>query len=463
MACLLGAAASIWLGAPASFLLVYGIGVLMALLGALVAARAPRNNIGWLMVSMAWLVSVIQVAGVYGYAALVLHHGVWPLGSLSAWLGGWIWVPSFGFLALIAVRFPDGVARRFGRAVDWSYIAGTTLFALAIALNTPATVLDFAPMPGDKAAAMVALFQDPVSFHPPLQTLSQIQGAGLILILLANVSAAASLFIRYRTEQGDQRLQIKWFAYAGSLCAVAVVYGGIAWNFFGQPLYLALTPLEFVGLTIPVSIGIAILRYRLYDIDPIINRTLVYGGVTAVLGALYTALVTFLNRFFISVTGQKSDAAYVITAFAVVVAFGPVKDWLQHQVDLRIRHASPARMLDEFRADVDAVVSVMDVNRVARRLLEYAVEAFDARGAALYLDGSSNPLVRGHINGQAAVEVVLRFGDTQYGRLMLGSRRGNIDYTEQDVAVLQRSADSVGEALALAAQLGFKPFSEAHR
>ena len=463
MACVIGAGASVWLDAPLSFLLVYAIGVLLGLLGALVAAREPRNNIGWLMIGLAWLASIIQVASAYGYAALVIHHGGWPLGSLAAWLGGWIWVPTFGFLGLIAVRFPDGVARRFGRAVDWSYIAGTTLFAVAIALNTPATVLDFAPMPGDKVGAMLLFFRDPVGFHPPSHTLSQIQGAGLILILVASVIAAASLYLRYRSASGDERLQIKWFVYAGALCAAAVVYGGFAWNFFGQPLYLALTPLEFVALAIPVSIGVAILRYRLYDIDLIINRTLVYGGATALLGALYTALITFFNRYFIATTGQRSDAAYVLTAFAVVVAFSPIKDWLQHQVDHRIRHASPAAVLDGFRGDVEAVVSVLDVDRVALRLLDQAIEAFDARSAALYLDPNANPRYeRGHVNGHAEVEVDIRSGETRYGRLVLGGRRGNIEYTAGDVALLQKSADSVGEALALAAHLGFRPLSQAH-
>ena len=461
--CVLGAAASIWLATPASFLLIYAIGVLLGLLGALVAARAPRNSVGWLMIALAWLVSIVHVAGAYGYAALVIQHNAWPLGSLAAWLGGWIWVPSFGFLALIAVRFPDGDARRLGRLVDWSYMVGTGLFALAIALDAPATVLDFAPLPGDKARAMLPFFHDPIAFHPPLQALSQIQGVGLILILLANVVGAASPYLRYRSGRGDERLQIKWFVYAGSLCALAVLYGGVAWNFFGQPLYLAFTPLEVAGLTIPVAIGIAVLRYRLYDIDLIINRTLVYGGATAVLGAIYAGLITFLNRFFIAATGQRSDAAYVLTAFGVVVAFSPVKDWLQRQVDRRIRHASPATVLDGFRADVEAVVSVMDVDRVARRLLDQAIEAFDARGAALYLDSDANPhYERGHLNKHDDVEVAIRFGETRYGRLVMGSRRGNIEYTERDVALLQSSADSVGEALALAAHLGFRPRSKAH-
>ena len=464
-ACVLGGVVCLGLGAPRTFLLVYLIGILLALLGALVAAREPGNSIGWLMVGYAWLVSPMQTIAGYGYASLGVNHGAWALGSLAALIGAWIWVPSVGFLALIAVRFPDGRARRFGSFVDWLYVVGSALFVLAIILEPPAVVLDFSAMPSPRLDKMLPYFQDPISFHPSRQLLAQAQGLAVTLIVLANVAAALSLILRYRQARGDERLQIKWFAYAGTLCAAALVYGGVAWSVFGLQLYLAFTPLEFVGLTLPAAIGIAILRYRLYDIDLIINRTLVYGGLTAILGAVYAAVVTLLNRLFISVSGQKSDAAYVVTAFVVVIAASPVKDWLQHQVDRRVRHGSPSAMLDRFRSDVDAVVSVIDVHRVARRLLDQAIEAFDARGAAVYLDSNdeSKPLYsRGYVNGEIEVDVALRYGGTRYGRLVLARRRGDIEYTEHDRAVLQQSADSVGEALALAAHLGFKPLAKTY-
>ena len=229
-----------------------------------------------------------------------------------------------------------------------------------------------------------------------------------------------------------------------------------------MPLNLAFVPLQLVALSIPATIGIAVLRYRLYEIDLIINRTMVYGGMTATLAALYAAVVALLNRLFISVSGQKSDAAFFVTAFVVVVAASPVKDWLQRQVDRRIPHATPSSVLDRLRSTVDAVVSVMDADRMAHQLVDQVLEAFDAKGAAVYLHsfGEVAPYYsRGRVEGEVAVEVQLRFDGRPYGSLVLGSRRGDLDYTARDRVLLQKSVDSVAEALALATHLGFKRLS----
>lgn len=297
----------------------------------------------------------------------------------------------------------------------------------------------------------------PLPFSLPREQLAAAQGTGLVLMLVSFVGATLSLIARFRRARGDERQQLKWFAYSGSLLAASMVYGGVAWNFFGQPLYEALTPLEIAALTLPLAIGIAILRYRLYDIDLLINRTLVYGIMTAILAAAYTAGITLFQRLYVASTGQKSDAAYVLTAFGLVVVFSPLKDWLQHRVDSRISHRSPVVVLDEFRTSVDAVVTVMDVHQVACRFLDRAVAAFDAKGAALYV-GSDRPIYRcGEMNGGPRVEVLLRHEDRQLGRLVLAERRGHVVYAERDRDALQRSADSVGEALALAAHYGHQP------
>jgi hypothetical protein len=462
----LGVVASLDLGVPRTFLLDYVDGVMIALLGALIAARQPRNSIGWLMIIFACFASLYQVVAGYGYAALAVHHGAWPLGSLAAWLGAWIWAPAVGFIALIAVRFPDGRKGRFSRFVDWIYVLGTALFAIPIALAKPSLELTASSLPSALLNQELPYFDDPMAVRLPDGAAPPLQVVGISLILLATTVAAVSLIMRYRAAKGDERLQIKWFAYAGALCAAAAVYGGLASTTFAVPLYLAFVPLQLVALTIPVTIGIAVLRYRLYEINLIINRTLVYGGMTAILAALYAAVVALLNRLFISLSGQTSEAAFFLTAFVVVAAASPVKDWVQRQVDRRVPHASPSSMLDRFRSNVDAVVSVMDVNRIAHQFLDQAFEAFDAQGAAVYLDSHGQSALlysRGRVDDEVEIEVPLRYDGRQYGRLVLAHRRGDADYADQDRAALQKSADSVGEALALAAHLGFKPLAKAQR
>jgi hypothetical protein len=455
--CIVGAIVCLSLGVPRSFLLNYLDGVILALLGALIASRQPRNSVGWLMIAFAWMASLFQVVAGYGYAALAVNHGAWPLGSLLAWMGAWIWAPAIGVIAPIAVRFPDGRRGRFGGFVDRLYVAGTALFALAIAFAAPPVELSYSALPGERLASELPYFSDPIALQVPSDVVHQVQGLAVTLVLLASILAVVSLILRYRGAHGDERLQIKWFAYAGALCAAAVVYGVLAGFVFGQALYLAFTPLELVALTIPAAIGIAILRYRLYDIDLIINRSVVYLSLTAILYAVYVAVTTLLQRLLISFSGQKTDAAYVLAAFVVVGAFNPIKDWLQRMVNRRLGRATASAALDQFSARVDGVVSVLDVRRIACQLVDEAVAAFDARGAALYMgsaDGSDPFYGLGHLDGGAAVEVGLHHDGVQFGRLVLGTRRGDAAYTKHDVESLQRSADSVGEALALADHLG---------
>ena len=458
LGCFAGAAVSLALRAPASFLLVYLVGVLMGVLGALVATREPHNSIGWLMCATSLCATLLHLPTGYAYQALAIHHGAWLLGSFAAWFGAWSWVPVIAFLPVIALRFPDGKIAPSMRAVDWIAVAGVVLFALAIAFEPSDRILSFMSVPPAAIDRMLPYFHDSLGGFVPLSWLAQVQGLGLAFIVASYVAAATALVTRYRGSRGERRLQLEWFAYSGALMAVALVYGGIAYAFLGQPLYLALTPFEVATVTLPIAIGVAILRYRLYDIDLLINRTLVYLSLTAILGALYVAAITFFNRLFISLSGQRSDAAYVVTAFVVAVAFGPIRDWLQRQVDRRVGRGNAAQLLDQFRSSVEAVVAVIDVDRVLHRLLDQAISAFNARGAELYLASAAKPFyTRGEVNSAGGLEVTMRHGGRDVGRLVMGSRRGGADYSERDRLALQSTADAVAEAIDMAERMGHPP------
>ncbi len=444
--------------------------IALGLIGALVASRAPANSVGWLMCGGSLAGSLLFLPLDYGYTAGVVEHGAWPFAGTALWLAAWLYAPTFGMLfPLITLRFPDGTLSPRWRFVDWLAVAGTAAYAVSLALASNSVLAGFLPMrSGPAHRVVVAILENPLGSTLPQWLLDSVRLAALGLLVLAYVACVASVVDRFRQARGDERLQLKWFTYAGIVMALALVLGmagqviggGVMPLVLGRHLGDALIPLSYATLFLPIALGIAILRYRLYDIDLIINRTLVYGSLTAILGAVYAAVITLLNRLFISVSGQKSDAAYVVTAFVVVVFSSPIKDWLQRQVDRRVVRWNASVLLNEFTSEVEAVVSVMDARRVAIRLVDQAVVAFDSRGGAPYLNSNdpSNPVYsRGRLDGDAGIDVPLRYEDQQIGRLVLGGRRGDIAYTRRDREVLQKSADSVSEALALAAHLGFRP------
>ena len=435
----------------------YVFGILMGVLGALICVREPRNSIGWLMCFTAVSTSQINLPSDYAYAALVSQHGTWPGGSVALWFSTWSSIPVFGlFLPLILARFPDGRVRLRWRAAEWLALAGTAMFILSVAL-APADLPLF--VPARAVALLVPYAHNPLGISIPDGVLAYVWMGGLATILLAYVASAGSLVTRFRRASHDQSIQLKWFAYAGVLIALMALYAGGAW-YRGQSLGDALVPFAVGVVALPVATAIAILQYRLYDIDLIINRTVVYLTLTALLYAVYVAVTTYLQRLFVSVSGQKSDSVYVVAAFVVAVAFNPIKDALQRYVNRRLGGATASAALDRFSAEVDAVVSVMDVHRVACRLVDQAIGAFDATGGELYLQtiSAADPLYcRGHLNGHPVIEVPLWHEGKQFGRLVLGSRRGSARYTTHDREALQRSANSVGEALALAARLGHQP------
>lgn len=453
--CSAGAAASIAFAAPASFLLIYVVGALMAVLGSLVAAREPHNPIGWLMCGLAFAASLVHLPTAYGYMALVLDPGRWPLGSQAVWFASWGFVAVIVFLPLISVRFPDGNVQRPWAVAEWLTLAGAVVFAAGIALSPTEWLVTFLSIPGTRVRELAPLVHGPLPPSLSESQLALVRSVGITGVLAGYVGSALAVIARFRGATGDQRLKLKWFAYAGCLVAATFLYGAVAWIALRQPLYLAFTPLEFAAVTLPLAIGIAILRYRLYDIDILINRTLVYGSATAVLAALYSAVVTLLNRLFISASGQRSDAAYVLTAFVVVVAFAPIRDWLQRLVDEWFPHSTPSQVLDRFRAGVESVVTVMDVERIGREFVDRAMSAFDARGAALYLGSESLPAyTRGDWDRtKVGIEVTCRHRGDEVARLVLAERRGAHEYTAADRGALERSAASVAEAIVLASEL----------
>jgi hypothetical protein len=273
--------------------------------------------------------------------------------------------------------------------------------------------------------------------------------AGYVTIAAALGASVAALVSRFNHARGDEREQLKWITSAAALSAVALVYGLVRQLIGHELLYDSLTAFFVSTVALPLSIGVAILKYRLYDIDLVINRALVYGGLTALLAGLYTFLVAVTQRLVVF-SGQKSDAVILVTAFIAATTFTPVKSRLQQIVDARFAVHDPASSVDAMREQVQVVVNVLDARRIARRLVEECATTYSARYAALSLkaDGDGRPLYTfGDDTSPVVIEIALHSRGQEVGVLSLSERRGGVAYTLRDQKALQLYADTVAEAI----------------
>ncbi len=264
---------------------------------------------------------------------------------------------------------------------------------------------------------------------------------------------------RYRhVSDMVERQQTKWVVF-GVTAAVGGFFLGVLLAFLLANLGLSgvllrqaiLTAVYLAMLLMPLSFAFAILHSRLWDIDLIINRTLVYVPLTAILAGLFAALITFSQKLAVAITGQEADAATVLTTLMVVAAFTPVKDRLQAVVDKRFKETSAAsKRLNTFAEKVHSRLSAVDPQQLSRRLLEEAVAAFQAKGGAVYLEGSGkgNPAhTIAEWDGEAKLSVPIETGAMSFGLISLGARSDGKDYSAQDREILQRAASTVALAI----------------
>ena len=306
------------------------------LVGALVAARQPRNRVGWLLLAVGLCLTVSFVSQSYARYVLVTAPGSLPGGRYASFL----FLPYFGAVAILGcflpLYFPTGRLLSPGwRPVVWSGAAFVVLAVVGNGLQP-----EVPPLPG------VRPIHNPLVYLPAAKWLFDLSiGAGAAVCGLAGIGGAvAALVVRFRRARGIERQQLKWFTYAAALLPWTFIVYEFAPRAF-QLLFTVLLPL------VPISVGIAILRYRLYEIDRIINRTLVYGLLTAVLGLCYAASSLVLAL----VARANSDppswliAAATLTAAAV---FRPARRRIQAVVDRRFnrRRYDLARTIEAFSA-----------------------------------------------------------------------------------------------------------------
>jgi signal transduction histidine kinase len=338
------------------------VSLVFGAVGAMITSRQPGNAVGWIFAAAGVLQAVSNLTDPYAMQALVHSPGSLPAGIYAAWLNNWIWVPMIFLVApYLCLVFPDGRVLSPGwRRAVWLSAAGA---AIAVAGSTLAS--------GSIANghASFARFQNPLGAPGVVGTVFQgLTTAGLSLLLVATVLGVVSLVQRFRRSSVEQRQQIKWFAYGLALTVVLVVIGSVLWEVSPAAQYLPSTAIVIA----PVAAGIAVLRYRLYDIDVVINKTLVFGALAAFVTAVYVAIVVGVG----SLIGQGShpNTGLSILATAVVaVAFHPARTRSQ-QVANRVvygRRATPYEVLSQLAQRMGDTVASPDIApRMARVLAE---------------------------------------------------------------------------------------------
>ena len=344
-----------------------------AVVGALVASRRPRNPIGWLFVVFGVVAAIAAFADRYVSYALVEHPGSLPGAEWVAWLSSGIWHPAFGFFVFAFLLFPDGHLP----SLRWRPVA---LFAAANYLIGGVIGLLWGPLFGE-------FF--PYADFPLRLPGYPIANVGFSVFLICNFGllalSAVSLVLRLRRAAGVERQQLKWFVYAVSLFALVAPSSVVAFG-DGRMLVLLL-PL------IPAAAGIAILRHRLYDIDVVINRTLVYGALTVSLVLVYLGSVVLLQRSLVLLSGEDSQLVIVASTLSIAALFNPLRRRIQSFLDRRFyRQKYDARkMLDEFgarlRDETDLETLGGDLVSVARETVQPAHVSLWLRAPGRRTDG----------------------------------------------------------------------------
>ncbi|HSB88418.1 MAG TPA: hypothetical protein VLD63_00185 [Anaerolineales bacterium] len=281
----------------------------------------------------------------------------------------------------------------------------------------------------------------------------------VLLVILFGLAFASQVYRYKQVSTPAAREQTRWVVFGLATWLVLMIAQGLPYVYLqnlppGAPLpswAAASSTVWWLSLSaIPVTLTIAILRHRLFDIDVIINRALVYGALTAILAGLYTASISLFQRLFQSITGQKSDAAVVLTTLVLASAFTPIRTRLQAVVDRRFKDIHDTRRrLDTLAEEVQRGLWVVSPLQASRRLLDEALLAFDAEGGAVYLRGRRQEQLAyqsGTWTGQPVLTVPLAADQKAFGRLALGPRKNDAGYTPEDADLLTRTATAVASA-----------------
>ncbi len=352
----------------------------MATTGTIVVSRLPGNPVGWLLLAAALAPFLAETALVYAQYTLRIRPDALPGGLVAGLISQNLWMVFLGSIIFLALLFPDGklLSARW-RWVLWGSVGALIALAASSSLGPELAFLEVQPP-----------LKSPIAIAGAEGILAAVEIAALLGIAVSLIAVTLSMALRFTGSAGEERQQIKWFAYTAGLFTTYFVVT-LLLEITGNPLPKAWDSALLAGFLslLPAGVALAILKYRLYDIDFLINRTLVYGVLTAVLAVTYFGSVVVLQTAFRTITGQGSTVALVVSTLAIVALFSPLRNRVQVIIDRRFyrRKYDAARTVAGFSATARDEV---DLERLTRNLVTVVQDALQPAHVSLQLRGSDD-------------------------------------------------------------------------
>jgi signal transduction histidine kinase len=303
--------------------------------GFVLASRRPANRVGWLFLVAGLALGLSAFAQQYGLHALIAAPGSLPAGRALAWLSNWTWVIAFAMLAFVFLLFPTGrLSSRRWLPAAWFAGGALTLTAAAVAVYT------------------ARFWSRP--FSTPAQAVTPVVAAVVILICAVLVVSVAAVVVRFARSSGEERLQLKWFAAAALLVVATFILSVV----IDSVLASALSNVAFLCLW--VAVAIAVLKYRLYDIDIVISKAVLYGSLAVFITAVYIGVVVGIGTL---AGGRDRPLLAAVAAAVVAVAFQPVRQRAGRLANRVVygRRATPYQVLSDFARRIGGTYANEDV------------------------------------------------------------------------------------------------------
>jgi len=358
-------------GFAATFAITFGT------VGALVASRQPRNPIGWIALASGIASGLQGVANEYAVWAMLAHDPPLALGELAAWFPAWIWIPGTAGAALILLLFPDGHLL----SARWRWVVGLAIAGVVLASG------GFALVPGPLENFRDVTNPFGIASEQPILTTAVV---GETIYGVAFILSAVAVALRFRRSRGDERQQMKWLVAAGVFLAVTLVSSFADQIVNPAPAAQSALWVSLLVITgfasLPIAMGFAILKYRLYDIDVVISKAVVYGSLAAFITLIYLVIVAGIG----AIAGSGGNVFLSAVAAAVVaVAFQPARRWAQRLADRLVygKRASPYEVLSGFSERLGDAYSI---DEVLPRLTRVLAEGIGADRVVVWLGGSGS-------------------------------------------------------------------------